>query len=133
MNTRDWENANAEQRNLWHIAQTLIVYTTITPVFFQGIITGSEFETYNAGKVYLCLDFNYCWAGPTSPGCDLINIYNMANVIIVQKLLGVPYWDVTAAAVKWTGFNIDIKNFWFSRITSTYGGSFIFNGYRLNV
>jgi len=133
MNTRDWENANAEQRNLWHIAQTLIVYTTITPVFFEGVITGSEFLTYNAGKVYLCLDFNYGWHGPTSVVCDRIDFYNMANVANRMILAGCPYWDTTAAVPKWTGNMIDIKNFWFSRILTLYDGYLFFNGYRLNV
>lgn len=133
MNTRDWENANAEQRNLWHIAQTLIVYTTITPVYYQGPAAGSEFVTYNAGKVYICLAFNYQWQGPASPLCEAINFHNMADVSTMQHLCAVPFWDVTAAVVKYTATMFLMNNFWFSRISYTYGGTLIFNGYRLNV
>ena len=57
MNSVDWKNATPEQKNLWKYASSLIAYTTITPLFYNGPLVGSEFSVYNAGNNCICLDY----------------------------------------------------------------------------
>ena len=131
MNSFDWRNATPEQINLWRYASSLIAYTTITRLYFLGAIAGSEYLTYNAGKLYIALE-----CGPVDnilPVDSYIAVYNQANVVSSWLSETRPYWDVTAAAVRYVNNPCIVKNIYFSRIDNVGYTQFLFNGYRLNV
>jgi len=131
MKTEAWRYATPEQRNLWNIARVLIAYNTITPLFYQGPIAGSEFETFNAAKVYLCLEFKATGAlGAVGASVSNIMTYNMANGAMFSFGNNIVYWD---GAIKHGANFAECKNFWFSRIVRQQYVDMVFNGYRLTI
>lgn len=133
MNTQDWKLATPQQRNLYRYASGLIAFNSVTPVFYSGLIAGSEFLVYNAGKVYICLDVMFATNASTNPAAYIINTYDMANAVNGALMNNRVYWDTVTPAPKFGGINMNVKNFWFSRIVANNFNYIIFNGYRLNV
>lgn len=134
MKTLDWKNATPEQINLWNLCNGLIAWTTITPLYYEGAIAGSEFLTYNAGKLYIALDCKITATTIISGGSAFVALYNMANALSIVLYNIFPYWNTTAVDAWYEHNQIESKNFWFSRIVD--GGIYnriLFNGYRLNV
>ena len=132
MITDSWKNATPEQINLWKYAKGLIAYNTITPIYYSGLIAGSEFLTYAATKLYVCLSLHvsFCAVSVNVPN---ILIYNEANVAIENMAKFVAFWDATAAAVKYTGTSGYKNNFYFGRIVPTTYVNMSFNGYKLTI
>lgn len=132
MKTISWRNATPAQINAWNIVRALIAWTTITPICIDVLIAGSEFLTYNAGKLYLALDFNVGY--PTTVAADgFLYTYDQANAIMGCYNNVNNYWDVTAVLRKATLNSMVLNNIWFSRIVSGNYTYLHFNGYRLNV
>jgi hypothetical protein len=132
MNSVDWKNATPEQKNLWKYASSLIAYTTITPLFYNGPLVGSEFSVYNAGKLYIAID-GFCSAGGVSVVRGQVLLYDMANAITMSIENNSLVWNVTTAAINYQIDTAYIKNNWFSRISLVAYNYICFNGYRLNV
>lgn len=131
MNTINWKNATPEQLNLWQNVKGLIAYTAITPIYYQGVIAGSEFLTYNAGKLYIALDLSFNGYGIANTG--VVTLYNMADAVCLQLNNLNMAWDTTAALMKFTINTIQTQNLYFSRIITTTYSHLKFNGYRLTV
>lgn len=130
MNTINWKNASPEQLLLWQHASTLIAYTTITPLVFMGNIAGSEFLTYNAGKLYICLKALFDDGGSTAVYCD-ISFYTPGDVL--SFVASNNSYALTAAdADRFQGNNLKIDNFYFSRLVAAEYARMFFCGYRLN-
>jgi hypothetical protein len=124
-----------EQRILWNYASALIAYTTITPLVYTGAVAGSEFLTYNAGKLYIALELHCQYSGcsaAAAAGCQC-DLYNMANALMFCSANGVQAWDTTAAVFKYITNNSVIKNVWFARVVVSIYNVMKFIGYRLNV
>ena len=55
MNTLGLNNASPEQQILISkILPLLVGVKTVTPLYYKGVIAGSEFVTYSAKKLYIC-------------------------------------------------------------------------------
>jgi len=134
MRTSDWLNATPEQKNLWRIASALIAWNTITPIYYEGAVAGSEFVTYAATKLYICLDLvlNVNFSGATVNAASLAT-YDIANAQKSSSYLNFPVWDTTAAALKYNAPELLCQNIWFSRITVVTYIFMKFNGYRLTI
>lgn len=104
----------------------------VEPIFFQAAIAGSEFLTYAATKLYLAIETVNSSNFASSTGSD-VRIYNEANALVVYHTIPANYWDATAAALRTTGSNIFLKNYYFSRLVVTNYPSFTFNGYRITL
>jgi hypothetical protein len=128
----DWRNATPEQNNLWRIARALIAWNTCTPIYYEGAIAGSEFVTYNAAKLYICLDLvvNVNFSAATVNAGALVT-YDIANAAKSQEYLNFPVWNTTAAALYYNVPSFRLVNIYFSRITVTTYVFMKFNGYRL--
>lgn len=105
---------------------------TITPLFYQGVIAGSEFLTYNVNKLYLCLGLQTsCLTGALASNA-YIYIYNEANALSFHTQNGGAAWDATAAAFKYYSNDAQIRNLYFSRILGAGQVYMKFSGYRIN-
>jgi hypothetical protein len=134
MISADWKNSTPEQNNLWKKAFSLNAFTTVTPLYYVGVIAGSEFETYNAGKLYVALEL-ISWpvnAIPVSPIGGL-QIYDQLNAYMTTLVNCTLIWDATAAAYKGTIQGVEYHNFYFSRVTKNLAENMKFNGYRLTI
>jgi len=134
MNTIDWKNATPEQKLLWDYASGLIAYNTIEPLVYSGVILGSEFLTYNADKLYICLEgvFSYTLNGPIG-GTPGIVFMDEANAAINATYEFSAYWDATAANYRMQLNPARVKNTYFSRITNATYSQIKFIGYRLTI
>lgn len=125
MNSIKWKNASPELLVLWDYVSGLIGFNTITPITFFGIITGSEFLTYNAGKVYLALEFGSVNRVVGAGALSEIEFYDMANALMFYS---------TQCQSEWAIYYEQMKNIWFSRIVQSANTPYIkFIGYRLTV
>lgn len=134
MNTIDWKNATPEQINLWKLVNGLIAWTAITPLYYQGVIAGSEFLTYDAAKLYIALELetstNDAISAITVPDLALYNEANAINFYL-RNLDSV--CDTAGPTVFYWGNNASIKNVYFGRILPTGYDYMKFNGYRLDI
>jgi len=127
-----FKNSSEEFKNLWNYANQLIAWTTITPLFYTGAIGGSEFLTYNAGKLYVCINSIYS-AGAANINPRYIEIFDMANAAMMQLGENITYFNVATVSVMYILNSPVIKNYWFSRIVPNGANYMIFNGYRLTI
>jgi hypothetical protein len=134
MNTESWKYATPQQHNLYRYVKSLLVgVQTITPLFYEGTIAGSEFITYDAKKVYLCLEGWFSYGGvPENPNPYMI-LNNMLNATMCLISKTTAYWDVTAAAPKWSPVIMEVKNIWFSCVISSGYSYMQFNGYKITI
>lgn len=128
MNTEDWRNAKPEQINLWRNTSNLIAWVTCAPLYYMGAVAGSEFLTYNAGKLYIALEMQFCSAGDAAAQY-VVGFYNEANALKFQASNVVGYY--TGAAVHFTANVLTIYNTYFGRVDPAPATYMIFNGYKL--
>jgi hypothetical protein len=137
MRTASWKNATPEQLNLWRYVSSLLVgVQTITPLYYHGVIAGSEFLTYDVKKLYLALELCFSYgSGVAFTASGLITFYNEANAISGYLQNDAPVWDTTAAAIKYTINAAKENNCYFSRITAvaTTYAYIKFNGYKITI
>jgi hypothetical protein len=131
MKTLDWKNATPAQINLWRNVRALIAWNTITPIYYQGVIAGSEFTDPDNAKLYIALEaeFTYSDVG--------VNAYSR---IVLHGLLGVVNGAIHNSMVAYDSVDTEsyvnnmaaAKNFYFQYITSNESYDLMrFNGYRL--
>jgi hypothetical protein len=132
MITRNWRYASPEQKNFWALCNGKIAWTTITSLYFQGAIAGSEFLTYNAGKLYIALELKFGAHANTGANPGTIEVYNEANAASFYMHNNTVHFNVAA---QYTSNYMLIENIYFGRIASDNAvyDYFVFNGYRLNV
>jgi hypothetical protein len=117
MITPNWDNANPEQNILWEKAITLLAgVQTITPLFYQGVIVGSEFVTYSAKKLYVALSLNVSSNSSLGDHPCGLELFDKANI------LNAGYNNSNVDAYAFYHFNdINIDNIIFSRLLSDDG------------
>ena len=103
----------------------------VEPIFYQGIIAGSEFLTYAATKLYLCYDV--CFDGVAAPiaGYIYVNIYDEANAQNFNSIMQQVIW--TGAATNQSSNNMRLQNLYFSRIVISNIIDIKFIGYRITL
>lgn len=132
MLTINWKNATPEQLVLYqHLNHTFDI-TVIEPLYYQGIIAGSEFLVYDVAKIYLCLDITFT----TSSG---VNTVPANNSFLDENNLDF-YYSNTPSLVDNVGVvnycynDATSKNLYFSRFTNAFPYLYVkFNGYRLTI
>lgn len=136
MNTFDWRNATPAQINLWKAVSAIWPFQpfvdTLTPLYFCGPIAGSEFLTYNANKIYLCLEGIISGSSYVfQAGGGYTALYDMGDAVkgILTNECG--SLNVTSDGFNYILLPISVKNIWFSRIALTTYNNLCFNGYRL--
>lgn len=122
----DFRNAGPEQINLWRNASALIAWNTLTPIFYQGNIAGSEFELYAATKLYIGLEIKFDKSTPytSPPTINLYNIFNSINFVVDNHNLNI-------GSTNYLVNTIELRNMYFSRIMTNFWVNMIFNGYKI--
>lgn len=133
MITQDWRHATPEQKLFWRQASQAIAYNTITPLFFQGYLAGSEFLVYAATKLYIALELEFDSVGGQTVNIGIVNLYNQADALFYTSSNNDIAWDTTAAGIVYNCNPLKFKNMYFSRIAYGVYTTFKFNGYRLNI
>jgi len=132
MNLQSWINATPEQINFWNQVKGIIAWNTITPLFYQGTIAGSEFTAYDADKLYIALELSASSSTGFGTSAGTIALYDELNAVSFygrNNDIG-----LTAADVKtYTINNVVLKNVYFGRIVVGSLTQMVFNGYRLDV
>jgi hypothetical protein len=126
MNTLDWINATPEQKNFWKLASAKLAYATITPMFYQGVIAGTEFLTYDAAKLYIALELEF-GAAASAASQSSIGLYDETNTLSFN-----PANDYTYAVNIFIGNSFAGKNYYFSRFITVNIANMKFNGYKLH-
>lgn len=128
--------AKPAQRILWnYIFLTFGERASLSQLFYQGVIAGSDFLTFRDRRIYVAyeLSFNNGTVSTAAGVCTLFNEANAVSFSVCNTARGV-YWDVTAAAVVNSNLsnNLTMRNVYFSRfvshVTITY---MVFNGFRV--
>lgn len=101
--------------------------TNVEPLYYQGVIAGTEFLTYAATKLYLCL---FLFSSPSNGGAVQTALYNEANAVSSTTSDIIAYWN-GAAAVYYSNTSFLYNNY-FSRIVSGYT-YILFNGFRITL
>lgn len=127
-----FKGLQSELEILFRHLNTLGTIVLIEPLIFIGSPTGSEFETYAATKVYLCLSFTQ-GGSAIQTARSFTSFYDRANNVHYSLFNDdyQPYWNGTTEVVKAIANHAELKNFWFSRTTKTGITLMKFIGYRL--
>lgn len=129
-----FKNARPETLSLWNYLRATFAITAIAPVYFQGGVGGSEFLTYAANKLYFCLSMvlSENTVGVSNSGNSVV-LYNQANAAFSYLRNDYPAWDATASAMRYVINDINVNDLFFSRLSTTFYDTIIFNGYRLTI
>jgi hypothetical protein len=131
MNSEDWKNALPEEINLWRRTSNLIAWNTIERQFYQGVIAGSEYLVYNAGKLYIGLEVQFSCTVAEAAAFYVVDFFDMANALNYQATNTIGYYN--GAAVRYVNNSLVVKNIYFSRVDPAPAVYMIFNGYKLVV
>jgi hypothetical protein len=105
---------------------------SVEPVYYQGLIAGTEFLTYVVTKLYICYSIEFDSANVTNAQ-PFITFFDETNTNSYFLNNSAPYWDASGTAVKHDDNVVISKNLYFSRITTTLYTSMVFIGYRVTL
>jgi hypothetical protein len=105
----------------------------VEPLFFQGLIAGTEFLTYAATKLYICLSINFGYTVTVTAAGNNVVYYNEANANFHYANKNAAFWDAGAAAQRFLAMSYTDYNLYFSRFIVTVYTSILFNGYRITL
>lgn len=110
------------------------LFNTWPNLTFQPLVTTSlaDIQTFTARRLFFAysLKLMFSNASAVQVSVPYAIIYNESNANIGILTDGLGYWDVTAAAPRYTFKHIVTENLWFGRIGSSYTSCF-FIGYEI--
>ena len=134
MNAEDWRNATPEQINFWNQVKGKIAWNTITPMYYQGAIGGSEFLTYAATKLYIALEVEFSAPHiPPTASTPNITLRDEADVIDFYVAHSDFEFKPTDSTLAYYLKLFRLQNVYFSRIETTLFSVMRFNGYKLTI
>ncbi|MEA2065628.1 MAG: hypothetical protein U9O65_00775 [Thermotogota bacterium] len=122
---------STEQRILLAHLNNLFDITAMEPLFYQSNVAGSEFETYNSKKLYFALDIAFGEANVAVNQPSLVRFYNEMNSYKFEASNDSCVYDNSSLLYK--ANNINIKNIYFSKLTTVQYAQMKFIGYRLTL
>lgn len=105
----------------------------VEPLFYQGAIAGTEFLTYAATKLYICLQFDADYYTGITLTPAIITLYSEANATFNYISNQAAFFNEGTAALTYQPNSLRRKNFYFSRLTNTGYAHFSFNGFRITL
>jgi hypothetical protein len=109
------------------------IILNVEPIFYQGLIAGTEFLTYAATKLYLCFSCQFGDSANHGENEGSIVLYNELNAAFYYVTNKNAYWETVGAKDEFIHNPIMLYNFYFSRLVQTIYTSMIFNGYRITL
>ena len=109
------------------------IIVNVEPLFYNGLIAGTEFLVYAATKLYICYSCDLTNGSGAVAGVGSGVFYDELNNAYMYANHAIPVWNTTTAALnyKWILFNI--KNIYFSRIAIGLIETINFIGYRITL
>lgn len=131
-NIHQFKNASPESEILLSHFYATFDIDTIVPLFYQGVIAGSEFLTYAADKLYLCLscEFSHNLAEGANP--FRVTFYNEGDAAFFYYNQDFLTHDGMTPTTYY-GWNYNMQNLYFSRITVGVYTHVKFIGYRITL
>jgi hypothetical protein len=108
----------------------------VEPLFYQGLLAGTEFLTYAATKLYLCLTFDgsHTSGGFVSAAASGVQFYNENDASFYRLFNNIGGWDTVAAAFRYGINSSNHPNFYFSRFAVIGSVAIMkFIGYRITL
>jgi len=121
---------NPEVQILWNYLRATFAITAVVPLYYEGVIAGSEFLTYAATKLYMFLQLTGM-SDAVVANIPRFRLYNAANALFQNIGFTSTYWDATAAGNRNIAISFDNKNGYFSRFTAEGYTNMTFIGYRI--
>lgn len=125
------KTATPAQKIIWNMIFLLTGdRATLSQLYYQGALTGTEFNTYRARRIFLAYELTL-FTGALSVNPNAGTFYDEGNNIDFVTQNNIVYWDATAAAARYVGNDIFLKNIYFSRFTGLGYSALSFKGYRI--
>jgi hypothetical protein len=105
----------------------------VEPLYFQAAVAGSEFLTYAATKLYICLKLIAGSTGILNASNCSVTGYNEADVVNFRFNQNSVEFDTVVPAARYSAGSIVIQNIFFSRVVFTTYDYIVFNGYRVTL
>lgn len=99
---------------------------------FIGAIA-AEFLTYAATKMYLCLNFYIASNTSELTTRPYVTFYDYSNLTALIVGNSESHYDTAGTTTHFAPNYINLKNFYFSRLTTSNYGYMIFNGFRVTL
>lgn len=126
--------ATPEQKIIWNwIFLQFGERAPVSQLVYTGQLTTSELFVYRATKYYFAYELEI---SRETPAVDTIVNFVQANNALNNPAFSyysqIPFWDATAAEVRFTSVNLVTRNIAFSRLNRAGSNPFIkFIGYRI--
>jgi hypothetical protein len=104
----------------------------VEPLFYQGLIAGTEFLTYAATKLYIMYKGGF-FATSIAANIFYTSFYDETNAFNLALVNDNAWWNVTSVAPNFSPMIANIKNIYFSRINIQSIDRMYFNGYRITL
>lgn len=125
--------ASPEQRLIWN--EIFLMMGERAPVKQLAInytSTGHETLVYSAEKMYFAYELDVVPLDmASSVTLNQTNVQDITNNARFRILTRIPYWDATAAAVRYTATTSVIKNIFFSRLEVSEVCFIYFKGFKI--
>lgn len=124
--------ATPAQKILWSQLMMLTGENcAIRPLYYCGLIAGSEFLNYFNSKIYFCIEVEFSEIYHSTNLQGGVSYYNELNVINFHAMNNLVYWNSTGATI---GFKLNpakTENLYFSRLVAAGYLNMRFIGYRI--
>lgn len=124
---------NADSAKVYRYLEITFNPTAIVPLFYEGAIAGSEFLTYAATKLYMCVHLAVNVTAPNVVIYPSITFYNEANAIFSGLINAAIMYNAGTAVINYIPNSANKENFYFSRLTAANYSQLTFNGYRFTL
>jgi hypothetical protein len=105
----------------------------VEPLYFQGAVGFTEFNTYDVKKLYLALSFKIPQSDVRNTSPSVAKFYDENNVLCHYLGNNSLLYNSVANDVEYNANRDCENNFYFSWFTSSYVTHFIFNGFRITL
>ena len=105
----------------------------VEPLFYQGVIAGTEFLTYAATKLYIPLSLKFNGGVQFSDTACFANLYNESNAISFIISNQNNWWQTNLNVNRYNCNDAKEENLYFSRFDVSVLTYVIFDGYRITL
>jgi hypothetical protein len=125
-----------ELLNLWRYISANFLIDKIEPLQYQGIFAGSEFQFYDAKKIYLAIKIEGQpqTAAQTAAIACRMDMYNEANGLFGSIGNMSVYYDTGAVVLRYIALYMEKEKLWFSRLSTAIGYVHIkYSGFKITL
>lgn len=133
---RDMKALSPEQRVVINFMYSIIdggatTITNVVPLYYEGVIAGSEFLTYAANKLYFCFASQFGCNDLSVIQSGIIDVYDENNVLSGRYTEQSILFDTVATVPNYMKNIIKINNYYFGRYIVARYNYMRFTGYRI--